>query len=92
MKSAYELAMERLGGTHEYTDEQRDRLAEIDRRHDAKKAEATLAADRDRESAADDPAKLDEIQSELTRTLQRIEETRESDKAAVRLEAGIEDG
>jgi hypothetical protein len=91
MKSAYELAMERLGGTHEYTDEQRDRLAEIDRRHDAKKAEATLAADRDRESAAGDAARLDEIQAELARDLPRIEENRESDKAVVRREAGLED-
>ena len=91
MKSAYELAMERLGGTHEYTATQREQLAEIDRRCDAKKAEATLAADRDREAAASDPDRLDEIQSELTRELQRVEDKRETKKSVVRSDAGIDD-
>ena len=46
MKSAYELAMERLGGEgRELAPEQKQRLAEIDRRTEAKIAQARIRTD-----------------------------------------------
>lgn len=45
MKSAYELAMERLGGgVRHYTAEQKEQLAEIDREIDAKIAQIRLSS------------------------------------------------
>ena len=45
MKSAFELAMEKLGGPiREYTAEQKQQLAEVDKVYDSKVAQAEFAA------------------------------------------------
>ena len=84
MKSAYELAMEKLGKPHEYTDEQKAQLAEIDSLYESKKAEAKLGADEKLKSAAMDPAKQDEIREHLAHDLKRFDEQREAEKEKIR--------
>jgi len=85
MKTAYELAMERLGLKSEnYTDKQKGELAEIDRVYDAKVAEAKLASESRLTDTGDDKDKLDEIRKDLARELAFIERKRESKKDAVR--------
>jgi len=90
MKSAYELAMEKLGKPREYSDEQKSQLAEIDSLYDSKKAQAKLGADEELKKAALDPAKLDEIREQLARDLKRFEEQKESEKQKVRKDKGSE--
>ena len=83
MKSAYELAMERLGGTKTYTAGQKRQIAEIDRVCDAKIAEAKLAAeDRLRKTAK--PEDRDKIREELARRIAAFEKEREARKDGVR--------
>ena len=84
MKSAYELAMERLGGTRELSEEQKAELAEIDSRFDSKKAQAEMAAADALKGAETDPARADEIRQGLASELARIEEKREAEKDKVR--------
>ena len=84
MKSAYELAMERLGGTKEYTPEQKAKLAEIDSLYDAKEAETRIGADNKLRDAGGDVTKQEEIRDELKRDLIRLKEKREKEKDAVR--------
>jgi hypothetical protein len=83
MKTAAELAMERLGGTKSYTDEQKKQLAEIDSVYEAKKAEARLSAD-DRLRSAEDAEQQDKIREELAEELARLERKREGEKDKVR--------
>lgn len=86
MKNAYEIAMRRLeresGPTRTLTDEQKQAIAEIDRRYDARAAEAKLTADSAR-AAATSQEEFDQAQSALVLQLQRLEEQRERDKEAV---------
>jgi hypothetical protein len=84
MKSAYELAMERLGGERSYSDEQKARLTEIDVRAKAKRAEAELRADTARKASVGDPAKLAQAQDELAIDLRRIDDRIQREKDAVR--------
>ena len=84
MKSAYELAMERLGGEAVVNEDQKTALAEIDNVHDAKRAQVELKAQDARHKAGADPAARDAAQANLSRELQRIEEKREQKKQAVR--------
>ena len=59
MKSAFELAMERLGGgARQYTNEQKEQFNEIDREIDARIAQVKLQAQTDRLKLADDVEKL----------------------------------
>lgn len=89
MKSAYELAMERLeessGPAQKLTDEQRGRIAEIDNVQDAKAAECRVQFDA--RKAAASPAEWPALQQELADDLARIEEKRERDKDAIWNEA-----
>jgi hypothetical protein len=80
MKSAYELAMERLGGETPLTDEKKAALAEIDVRCRAKEAEVRLAYDVKLKGGTP-AAQADE---ELAIDLRRINDKRESEKAAIR--------
>ncbi|MEQ9825503.1 MAG: hypothetical protein ABQ298_14050 [Puniceicoccaceae bacterium] len=91
MKSAYELAMERLQATESgervsLTQEQKDRLAEIDRRFKARIAERDvflkkqLAEVRQQGNRQEEEALLKQIASE--RLL--LEEEMEAEKTAVR--------
>ncbi len=85
MKSAYEIAMERLeaesGPTKKLTDEEKGKIAAVDRKYDAKGAELKL--DFDARTAS---AQLDErpaLQEELASQLASVEEKREKEKQAI---------
>jgi hypothetical protein len=84
MKSAYELAMERLGGGRKYSEAQKRELAEIDNRFEAKKAETRIRADDAMKKAAQDPEKLGKLREELAVDLARLERKREDEKERVR--------
>ncbi len=84
MKSAYELAMERMGASlKEYTDEQKEQMAEVDRKYDALVAEAKMnARRRAMEAAESQPGTSPE--EDLAVELASIEERRERDKQKIR--------
>ena len=86
MKSAFELAMERLGGgpIREYTAPQKEKLAEVDRMCDSRVAQARMQADSERQKVAGDPAKLKQVQDQLTSELASLESRRERDKDELR--------
>ena len=86
MKSAYELAMERLGGSKTYTDEQKRDLAEIDRVYEARKAEVRMQSEDRLKKVGDDPdgTKSQEIRQTMARDLVRLDERRETEKDKVR--------
>ena len=87
MKSAYELAMSRLeknSPAANLTDDQKARLAAVDREIDAKIAEKKIFLE-------DQLAKAqfheqDEIRRQLTSELSRLEEKREREKNKIREE------
>lgn len=91
MKSAYELAMERLekddpGGSVSLSDEQKQALADIDTKYKAKIAEREvflekqlLEARRSRDTDA-----IEQIRTQLRNERLRLEEERESAKEKVR--------
>jgi hypothetical protein len=86
MKSAYEKAMERLeresGPIRKLTDEQRAKIAEIDRKYDAQIAEQKLAFE-GRLLNTSSPGEHDLMQTELANLLADIESRRERDKESV---------
>jgi hypothetical protein len=84
MKSAYELAMERLGGETQYTDEQKEKLAEIDRNYNARVAGARLRADQVAKDNPDDPVAIQTAREETARDVARLEEKREGEKESAR--------
>ncbi len=85
MKSAYELAMERLGGGgREYTAEQKEKLAEIDRIYDAKAAQAKLSAQDRLKRAGNDPEARKKIADDLAVELASCEGIRELEKKKIR--------
>ena len=87
MKSAFELAMERLGGgARQYTAEQKEQFNEIDREFDARIAQMKLQAQSDRAKVADDAAKLKEFEDNLAEEIRRLESKREDRKEALRRE------
>lgn len=91
MKSAYELAMERLAqadpdSVKTLSAEQKDRLAEIDRLYKGKIAEREIFLQQ-RLEAARSGAKLEEIQQiqrQLNNERARLEEERDAEKEHVR--------
>ena len=87
MKSSYELAMERLGGSlKQYSDEQKEQLAEVDRKYDAKVAQARLDADARLATAAGDSAKRDQIREDLAVELASCNQRRDRAKQKLREE------
>ena len=87
MKSAYELAMERMGGeAHELTDKQKATIAEIDSKMKAKVAETEIMFDQQLASEID-PAKASLIQQTKTEQIVKIKANAEADKESVRNEA-----
>ena len=89
MKSALELAMERLekqAPTVRLTDEQKATLAEIDDNYRAKIAEREvfLAAQIEGARAKGDREGMEAIQTQLGRERRRLEEEREAKKAKAR--------
>ncbi|MGC9326105.1 MAG: hypothetical protein ACP5I1_00585 [Candidatus Hinthialibacter sp.] len=88
MKSAYELAMERLEKEKPsgppLTEDQKREIAEIHENYEAKIAQAKIMADQQKASAWGDPNVMQEIQANLQVEMQKLEEERESKKQAVR--------
>jgi uncharacterized protein YecT (DUF1311 family) len=86
MKTAYELAMERLekdsGTTKKLSDAQRARIAEIDKKYDAKVAEARLKLDSSAASATT-IEELNAVRASSADEMARFEELREKEKDGV---------
>ncbi|MBV8142887.1 MAG: hypothetical protein JO279_13070 [Verrucomicrobia bacterium] len=93
MKSAYELAMERLekqSPSLKVTEDQRIQLAELDSLYKSKMAERELLlADQiRREQAAGKLAEVEKLQQQLASELRRLTEECESKKEIVRKSGG----
>ncbi len=91
MKSAYELAMERLqkqSPVTKITAEQKAELARLDTLYKAKKAERELflRGEIAKAQAQGDANSMDELQQQLSRDLRRIEDELEGKKEKVRAE------
>ena len=91
MKSAYELAMERLSksdpaSSRPITPEQRARLADIDRVYQGKLAEREIFLKQRLEQALTgrDADEVDKIKKQISSEKARLEEDRESEKERVR--------
>lgn len=86
MKTAYELAMERLektsGPTRKLSAEQKAQIAEIEKLYEAKTAELKLASEA-RMQTAKSQEEWDAMQADLASKLAEIEEQREKDKEKV---------
>jgi len=86
MKTAYELAMERLdkasGPTRKLSNAQKARIAEIEKIYDAKIAETKLASESEMLSA-DTMEVLNKFRQGLANAIASIEERREKEKEAV---------
>lgn len=86
MKSAYELAMERMGDTGPApTDEQKKAIAEIDSKMKAKVAEMEITFDQQLASELD-PAKAAFLQQTRQQQIAKIKDDAELDKESVRRE------
>lgn len=95
MKSAYELAMERLAKSDPETrtplnDEQKGRLAEIDRIYQGKLAEREIFLKKQLNDALVNgkPDEVQKIQEQLVNERARLEEEREEEKERVRRGSG----
>lgn len=88
MKSAYELAMERLEKENpsrpSLTDEQKKAIAEINEKYEAKIAQAKIMADQQLVSAQGDYQTSEQIRARLREEIQKLEEERDSKKQQVR--------
>ncbi|WP_309398053.1 hypothetical protein [Cerasicoccus maritimus] len=86
MKSAYELAMERLeqeSPSQGVTEEQKQELAEIDRVYDAKIAEREVFV-KDSIAKAKDSVERKKLEQQLVQERQKINDERESKKNKIR--------
>ena len=87
LKSAYELAMERLRKedaergeeVRPLTDEQKEEVARLRREAKAKIAELEIMRGQDRDEAGGDPEKLRELEEHFERDRERVESRLESD-------------
>ncbi len=92
LKSAYELAMERLERkdreagieNRPLTDAQRERIAELRRETKARLAEVEIMVKEKRASAAGDPAKLAEVEEHYRIDRRRLEDDLENAVAKVK--------
>ncbi len=85
MKSAFELAMERLGGKmRAYTADQKAQLADVDRLYNSKIAQAKFEAEARKREAGDDAEKLTRIAEQLAEEVQSLERKRERAKEELR--------
>lgn len=86
MKSAYEIALERLekesGPAQKLSDSQKNAIAEIEKKFDAKVAAERLKFDA-RVSNATSAEEVDQIRGELADTLASLEAQRDKEKEAV---------
>jgi hypothetical protein len=93
MKTAYELAMERLNKeapTLKLSAAQKKKIAELDSKYKAKIAEREIQAQEEasRAAAQGDPAKLEEIEQNLARERKRLTAELEDKKDKVRQAGG----
>jgi hypothetical protein len=90
MKSAYELAMERMekqfGPSKKLTDAQRDAMGDMDRKYEAREAEIRLSFE-NRINNAISADELEQLKQELAHDLQSLAEKRQRDKDAIWNEA-----
>jgi len=89
MKSAYQLAMERLekqSPSQKLTDDQRSRIAEIDSLYKSKMAEKELLLKDQiqREQVAGKFSEVEKLQQQLSSELRRLAQECESKKESVR--------
>ena len=88
MKSAYELAMERMGGGDDnpLTDKQKEQIAEIDTKYKAKIAERKIFLEKsvDDAVAKGDQAEAEEARKILAQEISSLEEKAESEKDKIR--------
>jgi hypothetical protein len=87
MKSAYELAMERLAAKEpavKLTDAKKAELAEIDNLYTAKVAERRVFLEGEIRNAAGDRMAQEELRRQLASEVARLEEEREAKKDGVR--------
>jgi uncharacterized protein YecT (DUF1311 family) len=86
VKSAYELAMERLekasGPSKKLTDAQRAEIADIDSVYDARVAETKLEYD-GKMGSAQSPADMETLRAELAARLSELDKEREEKKEAI---------
>jgi hypothetical protein len=86
MKSAYEIAMEKLekesGPTRKLTDEQRARIAEIEKRFEAQAAEQRLAY-QGKMGTATSYEELEQLKKELAESIAALEAKRDREKDEV---------
>lgn len=88
MKSAYELAMERLEKESPsgpaLTDEKKAQLAEIDNKIEAKIAERKILGENELKQTMGNPAEIQVVKARMQEDLRRLEADREEQKDAVR--------
>jgi hypothetical protein len=87
MKTAYELAMERLGKnapTVKLSDAQKKQLAELDSKYAAKIAEREIALNSEIAKAADDFAKAETFREQLVTERKKLQADLEEKKEQVR--------
>ena len=92
MKSAYELAMERLAAAApavHLSDDQKRRIAEVEARCKADIAakELLLCGEMEKARTAGDADAMSQLQRQLADETRRFEEKREREKDAIRAEA-----
>ena len=89
MKSAYELAMERMGddgGSKPLTDEQKEKIAQVDSKYKAKIAERKIFLDKSLSEAIEkqDLEEAEKIRRQLADETVSLEEKAEIEKEKVR--------
>lgn len=84
VKSAYELIMERLGELKQLTEEQKTKIAEIDRIYEAKKAEVELRGEEELKRLVDNPEKQEEVRRRIAMEIERLEQKKRVEKDKVR--------
>ena len=88
MKSSYELAMERMGGGDDkpLTDEQKEKIAEIDTRYKAKIAERKIFLEKSVEDAVakGEQSEAEEARKILAQEISSLENKAESEKDKIR--------
>ena len=86
MKSAYDIAMARLEKSHgpskKLTEAQKARIAEIEKKYEAKVAEQKLALESGLASAKT-PEELDQMKAALAESIAKLEAQREQEKQAI---------
>lgn len=85
MKSSYELALERSGGSlNKLDDEKKAKIAALDIKYKAKMAEAELAVQERLKKSGGDFAKIEEIQNDMQVEIASIKSKWEREKDAIR--------